>query len=99
MSWSSKPQAQVWQTKSFASAIRGAAASGPPPGLGPSPNGLQSLHSVQQQSKPTEILNLTHNHFQQKLSQANISSHVSLLLSLFYPRIFNEFRDHIFYFS
>ena len=77
MSWSSKPQAQVWQTKSFASAIRGAAASGPPPGLGPGPNGLPSLHSVQQQPKPTEILNLTHNHFQQKLSQANISSHVS----------------------
>jgi len=79
MSWSSKPQAQVWQTKSFASAIRGAAASGPPPGLGPSPNGLPSLHSVQQQPKPTEILNLTNNHFQQKLSQANISSHLKHL--------------------
>lgn len=79
MSWSSKPQAQVWQTKSFASAIRGAAASGPPPGLGPSPNGLPNLHSVQQQPKPTEILNLTHNHFQQKLSQANISSHLKHL--------------------
>jgi len=88
MSWSSKPQAQVWQTKSFASAIRGAAASGPPPGLGgPSPTGGLSnhLHSVQGQVQvggpkgPTEIMNLTHNHFQQKLSQANISSHLKHL--------------------
>merc|ERR1712046_481694 len=88
MSWSSKPQAQVWQTKSFASAIRGAAASGPPPGLGgPSPTGGLSnhIHSVQGQVQvggpkgPTEIMNLTHNHFQQKLSQANISSHLKHL--------------------
>lgn len=79
MSWSStsKSQAQsVWQTKSFASAIRGAA-NGPPPGLGQPQTLKQNTMATtfDQCVKMAQNSNL----FQQKLNQKTISSHLKNL--------------------